>query len=195
MDQSCHECISMIENLNKEHDLLYFKYNELKEQRYDDIIKDLFFKIYLKGVMDLDESRFERYEISNYLEKDDNGKHQLFNVIRYFQNEYNIQNFDEYLILLHKLTDENMEQFDLIGEDDLFHCIIYEKLTIDMEKECIECLINIDFSTHPFENEDIITCDDIQRMEILNNKICPTWFKKVCDCHCKICLRLNDGFG
>ena len=79
------------------------------------------------------------------------------------------------------LSAKNMEQFDLIGEDDLFHCIIYEKITIDMEKECIECLINIGYSTFPLENEDIITCDDIQRMVILNNKICPTWFKKVCD--------------
>ena len=45
MTDTCHECQTIVEKLNLEYDELYLKYKILKNQRYNEIIKNLFFRI------------------------------------------------------------------------------------------------------------------------------------------------------
>ena len=182
MTETCHECQTIVEKLNLEFNELYLKYEIMKNQRYNEIIKDLFFRIKLYDIT-IESHEFEETDL--YLKKDENGNFYLFDIIAFFENQYQIIDFDEKMKLLQKLSEYNLKNKRNFG-------IIYENIKIDMQKKNIKCLINFEYS---FKNYDIITEEDIKRFTILKKKICPTWFKTIDECECKNCMKICDGFG
>tara|TARA_B100001094_G_C18146111_1_gene780810 strand:- start:1222 stop:1803 length:582 start_codon:yes stop_codon:yes gene_type:complete len=193
MVETCHECHTVIDRLNIEFNELYNKYELLKDKRYDEIINELYFRL---DVIQNQNSEMDLEDIDKYCEIDENYNLKYFNVIEYFKNEYNINEFDNLMILFKKLSEKNLKKTKEVYKiHDEYIPLIYSKMDINMEEKKIECLIDLEYSHRNYDICDIITCDDIQDYDTIKQRICPTWFKRIDECECSNCQMLCDGFG
>ena len=133
----------------------------LKDKRYNEIINELYFRL---DVIQNQNSDMDLEDINKYCELDENYDLKYFNIIEYFKNEYNINEFNNLMILFKKLNlEKNLKKTEEVYKiHDEYIPLIYSKMDINMEEEKIECLIDLEYSHRDYDVCDIITCDDIK---------------------------------